>query len=237
MKRYLYIVTYWCVATVVLALIFVSFDYPFSMALFMGTMFLPALLCLRLMLPQVSFNNKWVGLRDSAFIVTGTIILTILLLLIANISTKPYVMTNIIPEALTNPIFISILLLAVALPQVWLERWLAKQAKKAPQPIDFVSDRRRVSIMMDDITYVESNDSEVWIHTTSGESHRTKTTITQWASILDNGDFIRIHRAYLVNSRYVSDVGSATLSIGEVALPISRKYRDHVNQTLTVSEA
>lgn len=233
MVQYFLIVAYWCVAMVVLALIFVSFDYPFSMALFMGTMFLPALLCLRLMLPQVSFNNKWVGLRDSAFIVTGTIILTILLLLIANISTKPYVMTNIIPEALTNPIFISILLLAVALPQVWLERWLAKQAKKAPQPIDFVSDRRRVSIMMDDITYVESNDSEVWIHTTSGESYRTKTTITQWSSILDNGNFIRIHRAYLVNSRFVNDINSTSLQIVNTELPISRKYRNDVHHILS----
>ena len=108
MTRYLYIVASWCVAAVVLALIFVSFDYPFSMALFMGTLFLPALLCLRLMLPQVRFTNRWEGVRDSLFIVSGTIILTILLLLVANICTKPYVMDNIIPDALTNPIFISI---------------------------------------------------------------------------------------------------------------------------------
>ena len=234
MKRYLYIVAYWCVAAVVLALVFVSFDYPFAKALFMGTLFLPALLCLRLMLPQVHFANRWEGVRDSIFIVAGTIILTILLLLVANISTEPFVVTNNIPNTLINPIFISILLIAVALPQVWLERWFSQRAKQTPQEIDFISDRRHVSVMMDDITYVESNDSEVWIHTLSGESHRTKTTITQWSSILDNGNFIRIHRAYIVNRLHITDFSGATLRIAENEFPISRKYRNQVRDILSV---
>lgn len=234
MKRYLYIVAYWCVAMVVLALIFVSFDYRFSQALFMASLFLPALLCLRLMLPQVRFTNRWEGVRDVVFILAGAIILTILLLLIANISTLTY-STNLIPDILVNPIFISLLLLAVALPQIWLEHKLSEQAKRTPQEIDFISDRRRVSVMMDDITYVESNDSEVWIHTTSGESHRTKTSITQWSSILDNGNFIRIHRAYLVNRLYVAKLTMASLYVADTELPISRKYRNQVREILSVA--
>jgi uncharacterized membrane protein YfhO len=234
MKRYLYIVAYWCVAAVVLALIFVSFDYRFSQALFMASLFLPALLCLRLMLPQVRFTNRWEGVRDMVFILAGAIILTILLLLIANISTLAY-STNLIPDILVNPIFISLLLLAVALPQIWLEKRLSQQAKQTPQEIDFISDRRHVKVMMDDITYVESNDSEVWIHTLSGESHRTKTTITQWSSILDNGNFIRIHRAYIVNRLYITESDSTTIRISDHELPISRKYRDGVRQDLLVT--
>ena len=231
MKRYLYIVAYWCVAMVVLALIFVSFDYRFSQALFMASLFLPALLCLRLMLPQVRFTNRWEGVRDMVFILAGAIILTILLLLIANISTLAY-STNLIPDIRVNPIFISLLLLAVARPQIWLETRLSQQAKQTPQEIDFISDRRHVKVMMDDITYVESNDSEVWIHTLSGESYRTKTTITQWSSILDNGNFIRIHRAYIVNRLYITESDSTTIRIADHELPISRKYRDGVRQDL-----
>lgn len=218
-------------AMVVLALIFASFDYRFSQALFMASLFLPALLCLRLMLPQVRFTNRWEGVRDMVFILAGAIILTILLLLIANISTLAY-STNLIPDILVNPIFISLLLLAVALPQIWLEKRLSQQAKQTPQEIDFISDRRHVKVMMDDITYVESNDSEVWIHTLSGESHRTKTTITQWSSILDNGNFIRIHRAYIVNRLHITESDSTTIRISDHELPISRKYRDGVRQDL-----
>ena len=234
MRRYFYIVGYWCVAMFVLALILVSFDYRFPQALFMASLFLPALLCLRLMLPQVRFTNRWEGVRDVMFILAGAIILTILLLLIANISTLTYYQ-NRIPDILTNPVFISLLLLTVALPQMWLERWLTKQAKQTPQEIDFVSDRRHVKVMMDDITYVESNDSEVWIHTIQGEKYRTKTTITQWASILDNGNFIRIHRAYIVNRIHITEFDTNALRISDHELPISRKYRDGVRQDLLVT--
>jgi hypothetical protein len=222
------------VAMVALALFFVSFDYRFSQALFMASLFLPALLCLRLMLPQVHFTNRWEGVRDVVFILAGAIILTILLLLIANISTLAY-STNLIPDILVNPIFISLLLLAVALPQIWLEKRISQQAKQTPQEIDFISDRRHVKVMMDDITYVESNDSEVWIHTISGESYRTKTTITQWSSILDNGNFIRIHRAYIDNRLYITESDSTTIRIADHELPISRKYRDGVRQDLLVT--
>ena len=121
-------------------------------------------------------------------------------------------------------------------PQIFIERWLGKQAKLQPQTIDFISNRHHTSLQMSDIAFVESNDSEVWIHTISGESYRTKTTITQWSSILDNGNFIRIHRAYIVNRLHITDSNSATLRIAENEFPISRKYRDYVRQTLSNAE-
>ena len=86
--------------------------------------------------------------------------------------------------------------------------------------------------MMDDIAFVESNDSEVWIHTATGERHRTKTTISQWESILDNGNFIRIHRAYMVNILHLSTHSLTTIKILEQELPISRKYREVVKHKL-----
>lgn len=225
--RYFAIVGYWCVAALVLALTFVSFDFAFGRALFMASLFLPALLCIRLMLPQVSFHNRWEGLRDASFIIAGAIILTILLLLLANINDAVYQQINL-PVVMTNPIFTALLLIAVAAPQIWIEHKLDKRAKQTPQPIDFISDRRRISLVMDDITYVESNDSEVWVHTLAGESYRTKTTITQWVSILDNGDFVRIHRAYLVNRRHITTTEGAMLTVAGESLPISRKYRETV---------
>ena len=71
--RYLAIIGYWCVAIVVIATIFVSFDYTFSHTLFMGPLYLPALLCLRIMMPQVDFSNKKEGIRNAIFIILGEI--------------------------------------------------------------------------------------------------------------------------------------------------------------------
>ena len=185
--RYLAIIGYWCVAIVVIATIFVSFDYTFSHTLFMGSLYLPALLCLRIMMPQVDFSNKKEGVR--------------------------------------NAIFIALVLTAISLPQIYLERWLSEREKRHPQTIDFISDRHRVSLEVSDIAFVESNDSEVWIHTTH-DKHRTKTTISQWESILDNGDFVRIHRAYIVNRRHITSLNSSSVMVADNELPISRKYRD-----------
>lgn len=228
--RYLVILGYWCVAIVVIAAIFVSFDYTFSHTLFMATLYLPALLCLRVMIPQVDFTNKKEGILNIVFIILGVLILTILLMLLANIKGDGYPTCNV-HRVMINPLFIALILIAISLPQLYLERWLFEREKLRPQTIDFVSDRHRVSLNIEEITYVESNDSEVWIHT-SDNKYRTKTTISQWESILDNGDFLRIHRAYLANMRHITAHDAATIRINECELPISRKYRETTKSKL-----
>ena len=229
--RYLAIIGYWGVAIVVIAAIFVSFDYTFSHTLFMGSLYLPALLCLRIMMPQVDFTNKKEGIRNAIFIILGVLILTILLMLLANMKTEGYAVCNV-HSVMINPLFIALILTAISLPQIYLERWFAEREKLHPQTIDFISDRHRVSLEMSEIAFVESNDSEVWIHTLAQEKHRTKTSISQWESILDNGDFIRIHRAYLVNALHIESYNSSQVKILGTELPISRKYREIVKQRL-----
>ena len=229
--RHFVILGYWCVAVVVIALILVSFDYTFTHALFMGSLYLPALLCLRIMIPQVDFTNKIEGVRNSLFIAIGVIVLTTLLMLLANIEATAYPTCHV-HDVMINPIFIALILTAISLPQIFIESWLSKKEKSQPQTIKFISDRHHISLIIDDIAFVESNDSEVWIHTATGERHRTKTSISQWESILDNGHFMRIHRAYLVNVVHVTSSSSATIKTLEQELPISRKYREVVKHKL-----
>ena len=229
--RHFVILGYWCVAVVVIALILVSFDYTFTHALFMGSLYLPALLCLRIMIPQVDFTNKIEGVRNSLFIAIGVIVLTTLLMLLANIEATAYPTCHV-HDVMINPIFIALILTAISLPQIFIESWLSQKEKSQPQTIKFISDRHHISLIIDDIAFVESNDSEVWIHTATGERHRTKTSISQWESILDNGHFMRIHRAYLVNVAHVTSSSSATIKILEQELPISRKYREVVKHKL-----
>ena len=230
--RYLVIIAYWCIAVVIIASILFSFDYTFSHALFLGTLYLPALLCLRIMMPHVDFSVKKEGIRNALFIILAVVILTTLLMLIANITSGAYPTCNV-HGVMINPLFITLILTAISMPQIFIERWLSKRAKSHPQTIEFISDRHRVSIMMDNIAFVESNDSEVWIHTASNEKYRTKTTISQWESILDNGNFIRIHRAYLTNILHISSHSIGIVKIQEHELPISRKYREVVKEKLS----
>lgn len=229
--RYFAIIGYWCIAVVVIASILANFDYRFSHALFLASLYLPALLCLRIAIPKVDFSNKKEGIRNVIFILSSVVILIMLLMLLANISQGEYPDCQV-HSVMINPLFILLILTAITTPQIFLEQWLAKRERLHPQSIDFISDRHRVSLNIEEITYVESNDSEVWIHTLNNK-YRTKTTISQWESILDNGDFIRIHRAYLVNLRHIMVHNAASVRINECELPISRKYRETAKGVIT----
>ena len=90
---------------------------------------------------------------------------------------------------------------------------------------------RKVALDPGEIRYVESNDSEVRIHTVSGEIYRTKTRISQWEAQLD-GRFLRIHRSYIVNTERIDRYLPSYVLIGDERIDISRKYKEEVRRRL-----
>jgi DNA-binding LytR/AlgR family response regulator len=100
--------------------------------------------------------------------------------------------------------------------------------------ITFCSDRKKVTLLPNEIVYVESCDTEVFIHTTDGRTLRNKTGISQWESVLGER-FIRVHRAFLVNSKYVSSYKGDTIKVEDKELPVSRKYQKEVKELFSVS--
>lgn len=105
-----------------------------------------------------------------------------------------------------------------------LKRYLEKRFPTAREPIRFVSDRRPVFLLPEEILYIESNDKEVTVYATESRRFRNRKGISQWESILGEG-FVRIHRAFLVNEACITEVGSDSLLAAGTKLPISRKYR------------
>jgi DNA-binding LytR/AlgR family response regulator len=98
-------------------------------------------------------------------------------------------------------------------------------------PITFCSDRKRVSLLPSQMLYIESCDTEVYIHTTDGRKLRNKTGISQWESALGY-PFVRIHRAFLVNCNHVESYNQDTVKVGEESLPVSRKYQKDLKELL-----
>ena len=88
-----------------------------------------------------------------------------------------------------------------------------------------------MTVRLADIAYVESNDTEVRIVTTSGESFRNKTGIGQWENLLGDG-FLRIHRSYLVNVAEATIVSPDLVAVIGKELPVSRKYKENVKAGL-----
>ena len=88
-----------------------------------------------------------------------------------------------------------------------------------------------MTLLQDEIRYVESNDTEVWINATESRRFRNKTPISQWENLLGEG-FMRVHRSYLVNVDYIDGAERDVVILGEDEIPVSRKYKDNVMQYL-----
>jgi hypothetical protein len=142
-----------------------------------------------------------------------------------------YVQGKVVSPMLINPAFLGLILTVLSIGDYYWAKWLSRRFKDKGRSITFFSDRKSVTLPLAGIAYVESNDTEVRVVTVSGESYRNKTGIGQWENLLGD-DFLRIHRSYLVNLNAATLTSPDTVSVGDVQLPVSRKYKDVVNSVL-----
>ncbi|MBQ6958419.1 MAG: LytTR family transcriptional regulator [Bacteroidales bacterium] len=230
MQRLL-VISYWVVSVLVVSLVLTSLGYRFLEAVFVGTMFLPGALTAKYFFPKVDFKERRTAIRNTVYIVLGILIAEVLLFLVAhyyimNLRAEQQQM-NDIPQLLTNPAFIAIILTALATGSHFFEGWLERKHPASPAPITFTSERKPITLSIEEILYVESNDDVTTVVATGGRSFRNITPISRWEAIL-KPHFIRIHRSYLVNKAAITDIDVDILLIGEIQLPISRKYKDEV---------
>lgn len=116
----------------------------------------------------------------------------------------------------------------------WLvrTRLLGRPAERATQ-ISFISDRRKITLELASIVYIESRDSFVLVHTSDGQSFTTRMKISQWETALDDR-FVRIHRSFIVSRAHITriEAGRVWLAAGssaaETPIEISRKYKDKI---------
>lgn len=227
LKCRLPIVAYWIVAVLLVAAAMMSCGYDFDRALFLATALLPGMLCAKLLLPEVLRAPRRRGVVVGA-LCCGILVVEWGALLAASRYTQQAVRFDepVLPELLSNPAFLLILLAAFVAPEHALSRYVAS---RMPQPdrISFVSERRKVTLRFAEILCIESNDSEVTLHTVDGTRYRTRTRISQWERLLGER-FVRIHRAWLVNAGHVVDAAAGTVTVGDRTLEVSRKYREAV---------
>ena len=230
MKRLL-VISYWVLSILLVAIVLTSLGYRFMEAVFIGTMFLPGALAAKFLFPKVDFRNRRTGIKDTVFIVLGILVAEVFLLLI----THYYILQFrkniadwiVLPEILTNPAFIAIILTALAAGSYFFERWLDRKRPTKPAPITFTSDRKPVTLPLDEILYVESNDATTTVVATGDRRFKNITPISQWEAIL-KPHFLRIHRSLLVNKTAVSHIDGDLLYVDDIELPISRKYKEAV---------
>ncbi|MBR5464241.1 MAG: LytTR family transcriptional regulator [Alistipes sp.] len=226
----LFTIFYWAVCLVVLAVILSSLGYDFFASMFVGSMFLPGLLMIKYFVPQISFRSLAQGLLNAFWLAAAVLVLTYLLLFVVNYYLEVGLFGNMnFPPLLSNPIFILFVLAALALPEHLLDNYLKAREAARPQTVEFISERRHVTLSTEEICYIESLDNEVVVHTISGEELRTRTPISRWEATLNELHFVRIHRAYIVQRNLLLRISRTEVELKEVTLPVSRKYAERLN--------
>lgn len=229
MKKVPIVLGAWALAVLLIALLVVSMDFSFAEALLIGVLFLPGALASRFFLSKISFETQREGVRNSIFVLLAILVAETFLIVLVNI----YILRlrNIrfwgydgFPPTLFNPVFLAGVLTLLVVGDWALKRYLEKCFPSIEEPVRFISDRHPVTLLPKEILYIESNDREVMVYASAGRRFRNKTGITQWENILGK-DFVRIHRSYLVNRSYITDVTSDSLKAAGTTLPRSRKYR------------
>ena len=131
---------------------------------------------------------------------------------------------------LGNPVFVAAVLAILAYGYYLLAKWLEKEYP-SERTITFTSDYKKVSLKKEDILYVESHDSEVWIITRDGQHYRNRNGISQWENLLGPA-FLRVHRSYLVSIADATLASPDVVTIGTQSIPVSRKYKDNAGAVL-----
>ena len=232
MKKFVIIIAYWLAAICLTALLLMSLDYDLGQAALMSLSFLPSAMALSFFLPKVERNGEGKKrVLETVYIVLGVMLMTFLLiylwqLLFINVIYQEEYAKWSLPSMLGNPIFVAAILAILAYGHYLLVKRLDKKYP-TEHPVTFTSDYKKVTLKKEDILYVESRDSEVWIITRDGRQYRNKTGIGQWENLLGPG-FLRVHRAFLVHTADATLTGPDTVSIGGQSIPVSRKYKDSV---------
>ena len=237
MKKTLIILGLWVAAVVLIAALVVSMGYSFPEALFIGVQFLPGALAARYFLSKISFQNRKAGIRDAIFVMLAILVAEIALVvqasvIIVRMQHDLFWLYDDYPETLFNPVFIGMILALLIVGDSTLSRYLDRRFPATQKPLRFVSERKTVSLLPNEILYIESNDKEVTVYATEARRFRNKTGISQWENLLGD-NFLRIHRSYLVNANYATLISPDTVTIGTAELPVSRKYKEEVQTILT----
>ena len=235
MKRLL-VISYWVLSILLVAVILTSLGYRFMEAVFIGTVFLPGALAAKYFFPRVDFRNRKTGVKDTVFIVLGILVAEVFLFLMTHYYIQRFRENmdewTALPDILSNPVFIAVIITALAAGSYFFERWLDRKRPTAPAPITFTSDRKPVTLPLEEILYVESNDATTTVVATGARRFKNITPISQWEAIL-KPQFLRIHRSYLVNKAAITRVDGDLLYVDDIELPISRKYKEAVVHSLT----
>lgn len=106
-----------------------------------------------------------------------------------------------------------------------------KNNNTEPAYLYFRTDRKMVKVNMDDIIYVEGMKNYVKIFTTGGMLI-TKNSMAAMEAMLPEGDFVRVHRSYIVARKKITFVSGETIGIEKTEIPVGKLFKHNITKLL-----
>ena len=82
-------------------------------------------------------------------------------------------------------------------------------------------------VRIDDITYLESENVYIYVHTIKGK-FLVRGSIQGYMDLIDRPSFFRVHKSYAVNAAHIARINSESVSINGKDIPIGKTYRDEL---------
>lgn len=96
----------------------------------------------------------------------------------------------------------------------------------------FQTASKTINLSQSDILYFESQANYLAVYTKDGE-YRLRSTMTNIENELQNGDFLRIHKGFLVNLEHIKILKSDTLELDNgLMLPIGKSYSESAKESI-----
>lgn len=115
------------------------------------------------------------------------------------------------------------------------EQWLRMNdllhvSESATRRLILKSEYKNVTVFVDTILYIESIDNYVKVHLADGTSVLSKISLRAVEEQLPQGEFIRIHRSFLVPHSRITSFSRSEVVLGKngKTFPIGKKYLDDV---------
>lgn len=92
------------------------------------------------------------------------------------------------------------------------------------------ADHKVMLVKISDIDYVESESEYLRLHLSTGEKVTTLLRLKNIEPILPAGDFMRIHRSYIVNLKHIKAFGKGRVFMSDdVSIPVGDNYKEAFN--------
>lgn len=213
---------YWLVASVLIAMLLKNSIPNFWNAWLIALFFLPAALIVKFGIEKARLFKgikKWIRVFFIAMLSLywGYVAIAVAYWYFLELK------GDLLDKVLISPVFIWLIIGFFVLLEYIL---FNKSKSKKQETITIYSDRKKTTININNLAYIESRAEFTIAVLIDGSEFKNNIRISEWELRL--GDFIRIHRSFLVSPMHSTLNGNEVIVNANWNLPISRTYKQKV---------